>query len=346
MVNAEAMDVAGALAALTEGQRLTEAEAETLMDRIMEGAATPVQIAGILIALRMRGETVEELTGFARAMRRHAAPVAVQRRPVIDTCGTGGDRSFTFNVSTVAALVAAGAGVTVAKHGNRSASSRSGSADLLESLGVNLALPPAVMGELVDEVGFGFLFAQNVHTSMRYAAGPRRELGVRTVFNILGPLTNPVAPEMQLLGVFAADWVEPLAEVLRRLGTRRAMVVHGAGGLDEVSLAGPTRYALVDGDQVRSGELTPEDLGLPRYPVEAMRGGDPAANAAICRRVLAGEAGPHLDMVLANAGVALFVAGAAADPREGVELARASIAGGRARTVLDRLVERSQAAAR
>lgn len=328
---------------LSGGHYLDDQQAYRLMDAIMAGEATPAQIGGVLMALRVRGESVEELTGFARAMRDHATPIPAQHRPLIDTCGTGGDRSFTFNVSTVSAFVVAGTGLHVAKHGNRSATSKSGSADLLEALGVSLTVEPDRVAALIDDVGFGFLFAQNVHASMRHAGPVRRELGVRTVFNLLGPLTNPSAPEYQLLGVYGAEWVRPLAEVLGRLGVRRAMVVHGHGGLDEVSLSGPTRYSLVDGGAVSDGEFTPEQLGLPTYPPGSFVGGEPAVNAAICREILAsGAGGAYLDMVLANAGVALFVGERVASPEDGVALARAVIKDGRAVAMLERLIQASQ----
>ncbi len=323
---------------LSEGHRLGESDAYRLMDAIMSGSVSTVKLAGILMALRVRGETIDELTGFARAMRDHAVKVPVNRRPVLDTCGTGGDRSYSFNVSTVSALVVAGAGVAVAKHGNRSATSKSGSADLLEALGVPISQGPEVVARMIDEVGFGFLFAQQVHTSMRHAAETRRELGVRTVFNVLGPLTNPVNPERQLLGVFSREWVKPMTEVLARLGTDQALVVHGDGGLDEVSLSGPTQYGRVDRGAVTYGTLDPGDLGLPRYPKAAIVGGDPTTNAKICLEVLKGAPSPYLDMVLANAGVALFVARATDKLSEGVALARESIKSGRAQRVLHRLI--------
>ncbi len=330
------------LEALGRGDTLSRATAFELMDAIMQGQATPSQIGGVLMALRVRGETVDELTGFAEAMRSHAEMVPVKHHPLIDTCGTGGDRSFTFNVSTVSAFVVAGAGLHVAKHGNRSATSKSGSADLLEALGIAIQSEPARVAELIDDVGFGFLFAQQVHTSMRHAAPTRKELGVRTVFNILGPLTNPCAPEYQLMGVFAPEWVEPLTAVLARLGVRRAMVVHGHGGLDEVSLSGPTTYGLVIDGEISRGILTPEDLGLPQYPVGSFTGGDPAANARICRAIVSERAeGPMTDMVLANAGVALYVGGLAMSPREGVEMARGVIQAGRAHAVLEDLIRAS-----
>ncbi len=329
---------------LSQGSRLNQERAYQLMDAVMRGEATPAQIGGVLMALRVRGESVDELTGFARAMRDHATVVPIRKRPVIDTCGTGGDRSFTFNISTVSAFVVAGAGLHVAKHGNRSATSKSGSADLLEALGIPIQNDPQVVAELVDEVGFGFLFAQQVHGSMRHAGPTRRELGVRTVFNILGPLTNPCAPEYQLVGVFARDWVHPMTEVLARLGVKRAMVVHGHGGLDEVSLSGPTEYGLVIDGQVQYGRLTPEDLGLLRYPVGSFAGADPATNARICRTIISERVpGPVTDMVLANAGVALYVGGAAASAADGVKLARQALNSGSAEDILEALVARAKA---
>ncbi|PSR20392.1 MAG: anthranilate phosphoribosyltransferase [Sulfobacillus acidophilus] len=334
--------VMASLELLSERKQLSQAQAYQFMDAIMQGEATPVQIGGALMALRVRGETVEELTGFAQAMRAHAVRVPVAHRPLIDTCGTGGDRSFTFNVSTVSAFVVAGAGLRVAKHGNRSATSKSGSADLLEALGVAIATEPQAVATLIDEVGFGFLFAVQVHGSMRFAAPARRELGVRTVFNVLGPLTNPCAPEYQLVGVFDAQWIAPLAEVLNRLGVGRAMVVHGHGGLDEVSLSGATQYALVDHGAVSLGQLTPEELGLARYPVGSFAGADPATNARICRRIISeGESGPLTDLVLANAGVALYVGDMVPSPKEGVKLAREVLSQGAAHRVLEQLIARS-----
>ncbi len=327
------------LLSLSQGHDLTEEGSFELMDAIMQGQATPVQIAGILMALAVRGETVDELTGFARAMRHHAQAVPITHRPLLDTCGTGGDRSYTFNVSTVSALVVAGCGVHVAKHGNRSATSKSGSADLLEAMGIPISQNPDDVGAQVDTVGFGFLFAQNIHASMRFAAQTRRELGVRTVFNLLGPLTNPANPEYQLLGVFAEEWVRPITEVLARLGLRRGLVVHGADGLDEVSLSGPTSYGIADHGVVRFGEWQPEDFGLPTYPKDAFRGGEPRANAEICYQVLRGDEGAYLDMVLANAGAALYAAERVESVRAGVELSRQSIAGGQASRVLAELIQ-------
>ncbi len=322
--------------ALAEGRALTRDQARETMGIIMDGRATPSQIGGLVMALRVRGETVEELAGFAEAMRERVTPVPVSRRPVLDTCGTGGDGSHSLNVSTLAGLVAAGAGVAVAKHGNRSVSSRSGSADVLEALGIPIPGTPLEAGRQVDEVGFGFLYAPLLHASMRHAAPTRKDLGVRTVFNLLGPLTNPAGAEHQLLGVFQASWVEPVAEVLASLGTQHSLVVHGAG-LDEASLAGPTLVAEVCGEKVTTYELTPEDVGLPRAPHAAIRGGDPAENARRGEAVLRGDGGPDADIVVFNAGLALYAAGAAASIREGVVVARDAIASGRAIGVLQAL---------
>ncbi len=318
---------------LSDRQRLDAVTAEQTMDAIMQGTASPAQIGAVLMALRLRGETAEEISGFARSMRRHATPVVVGRRPLLDTCGTGGDGSHSFNISTVAALVAAGAGATVIKHGNRAASSKSGSADLVEALGIELDPSPELLERMVNEAGFGFLFAQAVHTAMRHAAPVRRELGIRTVFNLLGPLTNPASPEYQVIGVFAPDRLTLMAEALAHLGVDRAVVVHGAG-MDEVTLAGTTRYVLVEHGRLTEGEWTPADLGLPRYAKEDVVGGDAYRNAEVCLDVLQGQASPYLDVVLANAGVALWVARLASSPAEGVRCARETVLSGRAARVL------------
>ncbi len=334
---------AEALRVVADGGILEEFLAESVMDDIMTGETTPAQMGALLMGLRIRGETAAELAGFARSMRRHAATVEVSRRPLLDTCGTGGDGSHSFNISTVAALVAAGAGATVVKHGNRAATSTSGSADVLEALGVSLDPGPEVLAAMLEETGFAFLYAQSVHRAMRFAAPVRREMGIRTVFNLLGPLTNPAGPERQLLGLYDARYLPLMAEALLRLGVDQAIVVHG-DGLDEVTLAGVTQYVRVDGDRLESGRLTAADLDLPSHPLDAVVGGSPAANAEICRRVLAGEHGPHRDVVLANAGVALWAARVASSPASGVALARESIDTGRAAWVLERLGQLSSQA--
>jgi anthranilate phosphoribosyltransferase len=325
-----------ALEALASGRALSREEARLVMGRIMDGEATPSQIGALLMALRVRGETVPEIIGFAEAMRARATRVEVRRRPVLDTCGTGGDGSGSLNLSTLAGLVAAGAGVTVAKHGNRSVSSRSGSADVLEALGVPIPQSAADAADQLNRVGFALLFAPLLHSSMRYATPARRELGIRTVFNVLGPLTNPAGAEYQVLGVFDAAWVEPIARVLAELGTAHAMVVHGTG-LDEVSLAGPTAYAEVRNGSVRRGTFMPGDFGLDAVPLQVVRGGDPSYNAERARTLLQGGPDPALPYVLANAGVALYVVGQAASPREGVEMARRVVADGAAWAVVERL---------
>jgi len=299
------------------------------METILSGGADEQQIVDFLAALRDKGETEEELVGFATAMRRHARPIFPGGIPdgwrLVDTCGTGGDATGTFNVSTCAAFVVAGAGVRVAKHGNRSISSRCGSADVLEALGVNLLTPPERVAECIERVGIGFLFAPALHTAMKHAMPARRRLGGRTVFNLLGPLTNPAGARVQVMGVFAADKVGLMAGALAKLGVERAFVVHGADGLDEFSLSGETQVAEIHFGTVRNYTVTPEDFGLARAPLAALRGGDAAENAAIVRRILEGERGPRRDIVLMNAAAALVAAGAAADFSAGVALAAHSI---------------------
>mgnify|MGYP001278173901 CR=1 FL=1 len=313
---------------LVRGENLEETEAVEMMRKIMTGNATDAQIAGFITALRMKGETVEEIAGCARVMREYATKVTPGRRPLIDTCGTGGDGSKTFNISTTAAFVVAGCGLAVAKHGNRSISSQCGSADVLEALGVNLNLSPEQVAQCIDEVGIGFLFAPYLHGAMKYAVGPRRELGIRTIFNVLGPLTNPADAEIQLLGVFDPRLTRPLGEVLHRLGVKHALVVHGHGNLDEISLSGPTQVTEVTPAGCRDFTLMPEDLGLDPHPLEEIQGGDPQTNAEICEKVLKGQPGAHRNIVLANAAAALVAAGMAADFRAGVSLAAESIDSG------------------
>jgi anthranilate synthase/phosphoribosyltransferase len=319
-------------------EHLTSAEAEGVMGRIMAGKATAAQIGAYLAALRAKGETVAEIAGFVRAMRRHATRIAPSRYPLVDTCGTGGDGAHTFNVSTTAAFVVAGAGVAVAKHGNRAVSSKSGSADVLAALGVNLDLNPEQVARAIDEVGFGFLYAPLLHPAMRHASGPRREMGVRTVFNLLGPLSNPAGASVQIVGVYDRALVEPLAQVLAALGSEAAYVVHSAEGLDELSTSGPNTVAALEGGRVRLLSVDPAEYGLPRAAPEALRGGDAEENAAITRRVLAGERGARRDVVVLNAGLALVAAGAAPAPREGLAMAAEAIDSGAAAGVLERLV--------
>jgi anthranilate phosphoribosyltransferase len=347
-----------ALRALVERRDLTRIEAAGAMEAIMSGAATDAQIAAFLTALRMKGETIEELIGFAQVMRQKVARVRTEadevaaltgtdREMLVDTCGTGGDASGSFNVSTATAFVVAGTGLKVAKHGNRSmsgltASSLCGSADVVEMLGVNLELTPAQVGRCVDEVGIGFLYAPLLHTAMKHVMTARRELGVRTVFNLLGPLTNPAGANAQVIGVAAPELTEKLARVLAELGTVHAFVVHGADGLDEISNTGDNRISEVREGAVKTFTLRPEDFGLPRAAIADLRGGDRAQNAEIIRDILAGVPGPKRDIVLMNATAALMVGGKARDLKEGVARAAQSIDSGAARARLDHLVRLSR----
>jgi len=331
--------IQAAIARLIEGENLSEAEAEAVMDEIMEGVATPAQIGAFLTALRMKGETVPEIVGCARSMRKHVIPVRPQRQDLVDTCGTGGDGKGTFNISTTVAFVVAGAGLGVAKHGNRAASSRSGSADVLEALGANLNLTPQQVADCIDETGIGFLFAPAHHPAMKHAIGPRRELGVRTVFNILGPLTNPAFAPCQLMGVFDGALTEPLAQVLQDLGSRAAVVVHGADGLDELSTTGPNRVSHFLNGRVETIALDPAEYGLARTRLDELRGGTPQENARVTRDVLRGEGTrAQREIVLLNAAAALVAGGAAADIREGLEVAAHAIDSGAAFRVLERFI--------
>jgi anthranilate phosphoribosyltransferase len=322
-----------------DGRRLSLADARTVMREIMGGKATPAQIGGFLVALRSRGETVEEIAGFAEAMRERAVSVRPRRSDLVDTAGTGGDGAQTINISTAAALVAAAAGAGVAKHGNRAVSSACGSADVLEALGFALDLEPQRIAQSIDELGFGFLFAPAHHPAMRHAASVRKELATRTVFNVLGPLTNPAGARAQVVGVYSADLVRMIAEVLAHLGARRAFVVHGAGGIDELSPVGPNVVCEVVDDVVRERRLDPqEELGLPRCTVEELRGGSPRENAQAILDVFAGENGGRRNAILLNAAGAIAAAGHAADLREGLELAREAVDSGAASERLDLLV--------
>ena len=322
---------------VSHGRSLSEEEAAAVMRDIMSGEATPAQIGAFLIALRLKGETVDEIVGMARVMREHALTVDAPEA-VVDTCGTGGDASGTFNVSTAAAFVVAGAGGRVAKHGNRAMTSACGSADVLEALGAKIDLGPEQVARCLREVGFGFMFAQAFHPAMKHVAGPRREIGVRTVFNVLGPLTNPAGAAHQLLGVARAELAPLLAEALGRLGARHALVVHGHGGLDELSLSGPsTVHELRDG-ALREYAVSPEDVGLSPAPNEAVRGGGPEENAAALRGVLDGKAGPLRDITLLNAAAALVAADLAPDLKDGVARAARAVDSGAAREKLDAFV--------
>lgn len=332
-----------ALEKIVTGEDLSRAEAEAAMEQILTGRATDAQIAGLLTALRMKGETVDELVGFASVMRRHATQIFPNgaTRPdemLVDTCGTGGDSSGTFNVSTAAAFAVAGAGVRVAKHGNRSISSHCGSADVLEALGVKIDVSAERAARAIEEIGIGFLFAPAVHTAMKHAMTARRELRLRTVFNLLGPLTNPAGARAQVVGVFDASLTELLARTLSELGVQRAFVVHGADGLDEITLTGETYVAELREGAVRSYTVVPEDFGLRRAPREAFRGGDAAHNAKIIREILDRRQGPHREIVQANAAAALVAAGRASDFLEGAHLSGQAIDSGAARAKLDDLI--------
>jgi anthranilate phosphoribosyltransferase len=326
------------LARLLDGHDLTQDEARDAMNTIMSGEATPAQIGGFLVALRLKGETADEIAGCAEAMRAHVLAVHPKREDLVDTAGTGGDGGRTFNISTAAALVAAAAGAGVAKHGNRAVSSASGSADVLEALGFELELPPDRIAHSIDTLGFGFLFAPTHHPAMKHAAPVRKELAARTVFNVLGPLTNPAGARAQVVGVYSPDLVKTLAEVLAALGARRAFVVHGAGGIDELSPAGPNLvYEVVDGG-VREREIDPLELGIARCAPEVLRGGSPEENAAAIREVFEGGNGGRRDAILLNAAGAIAAGGHAEDLREGLELARKAVESGAAAERLEALI--------
>ena len=340
------MDIQRALEQLVRGEDLSAEVARAVMNQVMRGEASDAQIGAWLMALRIKGETRDEIVGSARAMRENAlrVPVGVDGAELLDTCGTGGDGSGSFNISTTVAFVAAGAGVKVAKHGNRAASSQCGSADVLSELGVNLELTPQQVGRCVEEIGIGFLFAVQLHPAMRHAIGPRRELKLRTIFNILGPLTNPAGARRQLMGVFAPELTETLAEVLGALGAETALVVSGHGGLDELATSGPSRVSHWRDGAVHSYELDASDFGLPRAETEQLLGGDAARNAAILRSVLDGsERGPKRDIVVLNAGAALLAAGVVEDVGQGIALAGETLDSGAALAKLDALVAASQA---
>jgi anthranilate phosphoribosyltransferase len=328
---------------LQRRQDLTVEEAAAAMDEIMEGREQPSHIAALLIGLAMKGERPAEVVGLARTMRARATKLSRDYAPVFDTCGTGGDRAHTFNVSTVAALVLAACGVRVAKHGNRSVSSRCGSADLFEALGVNVAADPRTVERCLEEGGIAFFFAPTFHPSMRHAGPTRRELGVRTAFNLLGPLTNPAGATRQIVGVPRSELTELVARSLAMLGTERAWVVHGADGLDEISTTGYTKVSECRGGQVNTFYMHPADAGLPKSAPEALRGGDAAENAVIARAILAGDRGPRRDIVLLNAAASLLVAGKVTRVQEGIEMAADAIDSGRASAVLERLRHLSHA---
>jgi anthranilate phosphoribosyltransferase len=322
-----------------DGELLTEGESERALQTIMEGNAPPAATAALLTALRVRGESVPEIVGFARVMRRFAAKVEAPEG-VVDTCGTGGDAKGTINVSTAAAFVARGAGVVVAKHGNRAATSRAGSADVLEALGAEIELGPEQVSRCIAEAGLGFMFARTHHPAMRFVAPVRAELPFRTVFNLLGPLTNPAGARRQLVGVFGAAYVRPVAEALRDLGAEKALVVHGTDGMDEITVTDKTLVADVSGREITEYEVSPEDFGLPRHAPDGLLGGDAHLNARVLRDILAGEErGASRDIVLLNAGAAIYISGRARSIEEGVRLAENSITCGAAATALEDFIK-------
>jgi len=340
-----------AIAKIVEHENLSENEMIEVMNQIMSGECTPAQIAAFITSLRMKGETIEEITGAARVMRERATPIRVgkgvldidrddiniDRETILDVVGTGGDGTNTFNISTTVSFVVSACGVKVAKHGNRSVSSACGSADVLEKLGINLDVTTETVENCIKQIGIGFLFAPALHTAMKYAIGPRREIGIRTIFNILGPLTNPAGADCQVMGVYRADLVEKLAGVLHKLGCKHGFVVHGSDNMDEITLTGETLIAEVTSKGVVVSTVAPEQFGLTRCAMAALKGGDAVVNAAIVRAVLAGEDGPRRDIVLLNAAYALVAAGKVDDPSEGILLAAEAIDSGRALLQIDRL---------
>ncbi|NPA95534.1 MAG: anthranilate phosphoribosyltransferase [Thermodesulfobacteria bacterium] len=339
--------VTNALKKVVEFKDLSAPEMEDVMGEIMEGRATDAQIGALLTGLRMKGEVVDEILGAAKVMRSKAHKISPRRKEgelLLDIVGTGGDQAGTFNVSTTTAFVVAGAGLKVAKHGNRSVSSKSGSADLLEELGVKLDVEPAVVERCIEEIGLGFLFAPMLHPAMKNVIGPRRQMGIRTIFNMLGPLTNPASAEIELMGIYSRDLCKTMAQVLGELGAKKAWVVHGHGGMDELSISGPTHVAQWDGESVEVFDVTPGDFGLNEAPLSEIAGGDPQENARITRQILAGNPGPKRDMVVMNAAAAIFLGGKAKDLKEAAQVAQQSIDSGSAQRVLERLVELTSSA--
>ncbi len=333
------MEIKQAISNIVDRIDLSIEEMTDVMNLIMTGGATPIQIGGVLAGLRTKGETVDEIVAAATVMRALATRIDVQADRLVDTCGTGGDSSSTFNVSTAAAFVVAAAGGRVAKHGNRSMSSKSGSADVLEALGINLNIPPERVAHCIDSIGLGFLFAPAYHAATRFASAPRQELGTRTLFNLLGPLTNPAGAPHQLLGVFAARWVEPMAKVLRKLGSKHVLVVHSEDGLDEFSISAPTNVAELYEGQVHTYIFKPESIGMQRQSLAGVRVESPAESAALIRAVFDGQSGPAADIVALNAGAALYAADVASSIAEGVELAQKVLADGSAAAKVKALAE-------
>jgi len=330
-----------AIGASVSGRSLTMEEAASVMEEIMRGEATPAQIGAFVTALRLKGETVDEIVGLAKTMRAKAVPVTIAE-PVVDTCGTGGDGLHTFNISTAAAFVAAGAGLKVAKHGNRAMSSRCGSADVLEALGVRIDLNAEQVQRCLQEVGMGFMFAPSFHPAMKYAAAPRREIGICTVFNILGPLTNPAGARAQVVGVTDESLVEKLALVLQGLGSHHALLVHGENGLDEITITGQTRGCELKDSSIKSYVISPEDFGLPRASLDSLKGGTIEENAVMLREILAGSPGPPRDVVLMNAAAVLLVGDSVATLQQGVALSEEAVDSGQALAKLEQLIEFGQ----
>ncbi len=329
-----------AIKKVVENKNLTREEAALTMDTIMEGEATPSQIAAFITALRMKGETIDEITGCAEKMREHAANIYPQQKNLVDTCGTGGDKSGTINISTISALVVAGAGVPVAKHGNRSVSSKCGSADVLEALGVKVDLEPKKVEECINEVGIGFIFAPKFHAAMKYAMPARKETGIRTVFNILGPLTNPAHAAAQVLGVFSADLTETMAKVLGNLGIKHALVVHGKDGLDEITISDKTKVSELKDGKIKTYEIKPEDFGVKKAKLSEILGGSKEENAKIALGILKGqEKGAKRNIVLMNAAAAIYAAGKAKNLKEGFKLAAESVDSGAANKKLEELIK-------
>jgi len=337
------MSIREAIEKLVNRISLSEAETVDVMNQIMTGEVSPLQVAAFLTALRMKGENVDEITGAARVMREKAHRVNVGQKTVLDTCGTGGDQKGTFNISTTTAFVLSGAGVNVAKHGNRSVSSQSGSADVLGALGVKVDAPKERVEQCIANIGIGFLFAPLLHEAMKYAVQPRRDIGIRTIFNVLGPLTNPAMATHQLIGIYSGEMVGMIAQVLRNLGSSRAMVVHGLEGLDEISLCGPTKVAELRNGEVKEYTIEPEQFSFERCRLEELHGGNPQESAVIVRSILDGKKGPPRDVVLLNSGAALYVSGSAETIAGGIKLAADSIDSGKARRKLAQLVELSNA---
>ncbi len=333
----------GAIKAVTERRDLSAAEMSAIMSLIMTGEATPAQVGGFLVGLRMKGETIDEIAAAAGVMRELASKVEIDKKHLVDTCGTGGDASGSFNISTASALVVAAAGGKVAKHGNRSISSKSGSADVLEAAGVNLEISPQQVAQCVNEIGVGFMFAPLHHSAMKHAIGPRREMAVRTIFNVLGPLTNPAGAPNQVLGVFSKELVEPLAQVLKRLGSEHVLVVHADDGMDEISINSATTVAELNNGEVKTYTIQPEDFGMKRTDLEQIRATDSAHSLAIIKSVFNNTEGPAKDIVCLNAGAAIYAAGLTASLADGVEKAQDVIASGAVAEKLQQLITKTNA---